>query len=74
MNTPRTQEALRKLKIQLLQWRINRTLDRMAKADNDPDRAQYIKLFNTLMQLVHVRNSLRTHSEIAQIESERGLA
>lgn len=72
MNTTRTQEALRKLKIQLLQWRIDHTLNRLERCQANTALSRNLAV--RLMVLVHERNALRTAAELAEIEHSRGLA
>jgi len=65
------QDQIRKAKIHLLQWRINRARRKFDKArvlTPESGRA-WLKLST----LIHMRNSLRTPADVAQIEKERGL-
>jgi hypothetical protein len=71
MSTRRLQELAKRAKIGFLQWRINRALRRFDKArvlTPECGRA-WLKLST----LIHMRNSLRTPADVAQIEKERGL-
>ena len=71
MNESRLQQLVNRTKIGFLQWRINRALRRFDKArvlTPECGRA-WLKLST----LIHIRNSLRTPADVAQIEKERGL-
>ena len=77
MNTPITQDRIyedrvRRLKIALLQWRIDRCMKTIERASNSSDEQK--GALGKLMTLVAQRNALYTDSELRQKALERGLA
>ena len=71
MNTPRPQGLARRAKIHFLQWRINRAHRKFDKAPAFTPECS--RAWLKLSTLIHMRNSLRTPADVAQIEKERGL-
>ena len=71
MNESRLQQLVNRTNIHFLQWRINRAHRKFDKAPAFTPECS--RAWLKLSTLIHMRNSLRTPADVAQIEKERGL-